>query len=156
MKAYYLTEADDIPGAIDHYKRALELDPQNAVAANNLAWLYGESDQNLAEALRLAWQARKQNNKEPTFAGTLGRIYYKMGNYTLAVDQLLFSVNNALEPNAQNYYHLGMAYSQLGRHLLAQQSLKRAIEIDSNFPGAKEAQLALDNIEIKLALEEIG
>lgn len=146
LKAYYLTAADDIPGAIDHYKRALELDPENAIAANNLAWLYGENDQNLAEALGLAGRARRQNGDEPLFAGTLGWIYYKMGNHTLAVDQLLFSVNHAREPNAQNYYHLGMAYLQLGRDLLAKQSLRRAIEIDNNFPGAEEAQLTLEEI----------
>jgi len=146
VKAYYLTAADDIPGAIDHYKRALQLDPENAIAANNLAWLYGENDQNLGEALGLARLARRQNGNEPAFAGTLGWIHYKMGNYPLAVDQLLFSVNHAREPNAQNYYHLGMAYLQSGRDLLAKQSLRRAIEIDNDFPGTEEAQLTLEEI----------
>ena len=105
LKASYLEVENDIPGAIDHYKRALVLDPENTVAANNLAWIYCENDQNLAEALSLAQRALK-NHPGPLYADTLGWIYYKMGNYSLAVDQLLASVNNTQEPDAQNYYHL--------------------------------------------------
>ena len=63
-----------------------------------------------------------------------------MKNYTLAVDQLLYSVNNRKQPTADNYYHLGMAYYGQGNLSLAKQTLKKALEINPNFAGAQEAR----------------
>jgi len=42
------------------YSRALEIDPNAAVAANNLAWLQAEAGENLDVALNLAQLAKRQ------------------------------------------------------------------------------------------------
>ena len=142
LKAYYLDLKKDLPGAIEYYKKTLELSPENPVAANNLAWIYGQSDQNLGQALSLAAMARKKDPDNPEYADTLGWAYYKMANYTLAVDQLLYSVNNG-QPDGENYYRLGMAYYHKGDNILAQQTLRKAIEMEPSFPGAEEARQIL-------------
>ncbi len=145
LKASYLEMMNNDQEAIGHYKRALQLDPENPVAANNLAWIYCENDQSLEEALTLAHEARQQDPRNPEYADTLGWIHYKMNNFTLAVDQLLFSVNNA-QPKAEKYYRLGMAYYRKGDKILAKQTLRKAMELDPSFPGREEAQNILTEL----------
>jgi Tfp pilus assembly protein PilF len=140
QKAYYLEQSRDISSAIANYRKALALDSNNAVAANNLAWLLCESSGNLEEALSLSQAARKRLPEEPEIAETLGWTYYKMKNYTLAVDQLLFSVNNRKQPSAENYYRLGMALYAKGDLYHAKQTLQKALVLNTKFPGAEEAR----------------
>jgi tetratricopeptide (TPR) repeat protein len=140
LKAFYLQESKDIPGAIAGYRKTLELDPENPIACNNLAWLLSENNLNMEEALSLAKMARKKRPEEPELADTLGWIYYRMKNYTLAVDQLLFSVNNRRQPKAEAYYRLGMAYQAKGDALLAKQTLRKALEVNPSFPNAADAR----------------
>jgi Tfp pilus assembly protein PilF len=66
-----------------------------------------------------------------------------MKNYTLAVDQLLFSIDNRKQPTAENYYHLGMVYYGQGNLSLAKQTLKKALEINPDFAGAEDARTIL-------------
>lgn len=140
QKAYYLSVAGDSSGAAEYYRKALVLDPDNAIAANNLAWMLCEENNNLNEALTLARAAKKKLPDEPEVAETLGWIYYKLKNYTLAADQLLFSVNNRKQPTAENYYRLGMALHAKGDAYHAKQTLRKSLELNSTFPGAEEAR----------------
>jgi len=137
---------------LPNYERTLKLNPNNPVALNNLAWIYSEQDQKLAQAVGLAQAARKSDPDNPTFAGTLGWVYYKLNNYTLAVNHLLFAVNNG-QPIAVDYYRLGMAYYHKGDQTLALQTLRKALELDQSFPGAQEASSVLREIEIPKGLE---
>ncbi len=144
LKGYYLQLAKDTPGAIASYRKAHELDPENVVAGNNLAWLLCEGNTNLEEALSLAKDAKKRLPEDPEISETLGWIYYKMKNYTLAVDQLVFSVNARKQPTAEHYYRLGMAYYAKGDKVLAKQTLRKSLELNPNFPGAGEAKAILN------------
>lgn len=140
LKGYYLQVGKDIPGAAASYRKALDVDSGNPLAANNLAWLLCENAGNIDEALALAQAAKKKAPDEPEIADTLGWIYYRMKNYTMAVDQLLFSVNNRKQPTAESYYHLGMAYYGQGNLSAAKQTLKKALEVNPNFAGAQDAR----------------
>ncbi len=146
LKADYLRVSNDVPGAIANYRRALQLDPDAPVTANNLAWLLCESNINLDEALSLARLARKAAPENPDIADTLGWIYYKKKNYTLAVDQLLFSLNGRRQPASENYYRLGMAYYAKGDLVLAKQALRKSLELSASFPGADEARKILKSL----------
>ena len=143
MKANYLQLSNDIEDAKTAYRKTLALDSNNALAANNLAWLLCEGSGNLEEALSLARSAKKKMPDDPEIAETLGWIYYKMKNYTLAVDQLLFSVNSRKQPSAENYYRLGVAYYGKGDLLTAKQTLRKSLELSASFPGADEARKIL-------------
>lgn len=146
LKAYYLDMMNDVPWAIEHYRRTLQLNAENPIAANNLAWIYAQNNQDLAQAYSLATVARQKDPKNPQYADTLGWIYYKTKNYTLAVDQLLFSVNNG-QPTAENYYRLGMAYYHKGDRILAKQTLSKAMELDTSFQGIAEARKILQELQ---------
>ncbi|MEJ2079901.1 MAG: tetratricopeptide repeat protein [Acidobacteriota bacterium] len=149
MKAYFRDAAKDVPGAIQNYRKCLELfaedSPGYAAAANNLAWLLATKGQSLAEARTLAEKAREEDPDNPHYADTLGWVYYQMGNYTLAVDQLVFSVNQG-NRDAPHYYRLGMAYYKMGDALHAKQTLEKALQTSSDFDGADEARQTLRDL----------
>jgi len=75
-------EQQVIHKANEAYQQALKLQPTFALAANNLAWNYGEYGGNLDEAIALARMAREQAPENPQVADTLGWLYYKKGEYT--------------------------------------------------------------------------
>ena len=78
------------PEAIARYNQALSLQPDFAVAHNNLAWLYATCDdpqfRNPAEALQHATRAVELTQwKEPNFIDTLAEAYYVSGKFADAV-----------------------------------------------------------------------
>jgi Tfp pilus assembly protein PilF len=102
--------------AQSQYREALKLDPQTAVAANNLAWILAESGGNLDEALALARIAKDKLPNSPTVLDTMGWVYYKKGAYASASD--LFTNAVAKDPKSPVYhYHLGLSYFQ-GAHFV--------------------------------------
>ncbi len=61
-----------------HYKKAIETDPKNADAHNNLAWLYYSRGENLDDAERLAIEAINLNpSKGHVYRDTLDKIRQK-------------------------------------------------------------------------------
>lgn len=69
-----------------NYRKALEINPETSIAANNLAWLIADRNQgNLDEALKLAQDTVGRNQKVAGFYDTLGWVNYKKGFYPQAV-----------------------------------------------------------------------
>ncbi len=72
--------------AVAAFLRALELDPQNADAMNNLAYTYSEMGSNLDEAAKLCQQAVVlRPARQAYYLDTLGTIYVKEGKLQGAV-----------------------------------------------------------------------
>jgi tetratricopeptide (TPR) repeat protein len=132
-----------------YYKKVLDLDKNSALAANNLAWNYTQYGGDLDAALTLAQKARELNPNDEGIAHTLGWIYYKKGVYLKAINVLKESSEKLKDRNPTVLYHLGMAYSKKGDNTLAKESLSKALKLDQNFPEAKEAKQALDEIGAK-------
>jgi len=128
--------------AITHYKKALELDPVNIIAKNNLAWIYAENGGNIDVALRLAQEAEEARPDDPSISDTLAWIYVKKQSYENAIKLLQSSVTK--DPKKAVYrYHLGMAYYQAGRKPEAKGALEEALRLEPNFPNAAEAKQIL-------------
>ena len=126
------------------YESAVSADPENAVAKNNLAWLYAEHGGNVDVALKLAEEAREKVPNDPGIGDTLGWIYVKKGSYEAAVENLKDSA--AKDPNNPAYlYHLGMAYYKLGRNAEARKELEAALKMP-NFGDADGARQILAQI----------
>ena len=104
------------------YRKALEIAPETAIAANNLAWLLADNQGNLDEALQLATMAVAKNQAVAGFYDTLGWVYLKKGLNSPAVEKLKKAV--ALEeanakragiPTNPGYrVRLGMALAKSG------------------------------------------
>jgi tetratricopeptide (TPR) repeat protein len=118
------------------------MDPYAVVAANNLAWLHTERDQNLDLALQLAQRAKQRLSSDPRVNDTLGWIYYKKDLVEQAIPLLEESVRDDAG-NPLHQYHLGMAYVLSGAWMKARQPLERALTLKPDFPGANEAKTAL-------------
>jgi Flp pilus assembly protein TadD len=125
------------------YEQALSLDPEMPVAANNLAWMYAETGENLDLALELAQRAARRMPDHPAVQDTLGWIYYKKGLASLAVPAFQKCVDT--EPrNAVFHLHLALAHAQAGEASKARAALQQAIAIDPAMQGSPEARQVLD------------
>jgi len=130
---------DDARGA---YERALQLDGDNALTKNNLAWLLAEHGGNIDLALKLAQQAKEKLYDSPQVTDTIGWVYYKKGVYKTARDYLKQSVDKD-QKNAIFQYQLGMAERKLGNQEEARRDLLNAVTLDPKAPEADLARAAL-------------
>ncbi len=99
--------------AKENYRKALEIQPRLFSAANNLAFLYAETGDNIDQALNLAQSAKESVPDDPYISDTLGWIYYKKNTFSRAIVYLR-EANEKLTKNATIRYHLGMAYLKNG------------------------------------------
>ncbi len=128
--------------AVSYYKKSLLVQPQQPVAANNLAYQMLLDGDMANEALTLAQTARLLMPNSPNAADTLAWAYYCNGTYGFARNLLEDAISTDPK-NATMQYHLGMVYSKLKDKNHAQIHLKNAIAIERNSQAAKDAQKAL-------------
>jgi Flp pilus assembly protein TadD len=129
----------DQAGARDRFEHVLRIDPEAAVAANNLAWIYAVTGGNLDVALQWAQTAARRLPGVAEVNDTLGFIYYKKNLSSLAVSRLKSCVTQQPH-NPVFQYHLGLAYAGSGDEVQARVWLTRALAQSSNFEGAEDAR----------------
>lgn len=111
--------------SIEAYNDVLGIDPENALALNNLAYLYAERGERLDEAMQYAKQAVHAEPENPVFLDTLGWLYYKTGDYRKARE--IIETALSMEPNEPEIYeHLAEIYRVLGEPVKAQEHLDKA------------------------------
>ena len=129
-----------------HYEDALALDPQAAVAANNLAWIYAQRGENLDTALQLAQTAKAQLPNAANVSDTLGWVYYQKGLAPLAITALKQATTQ--DPsNAMTRYRLGLAYLKNGDSKEAHAALEQALKLNPRFDAADDARRRLSEIK---------
>jgi Flp pilus assembly protein TadD len=145
MVGIILQTQGDIKGARERFERAIEIDPEAAVAANNLAWIYAEAGENLDQALQLAQTAQRHMPDAASVNDTLGFVYVKKDLAALAIPPLKASTEK--EPGNPRYqYHLGLAYASAGDAVSARRSLTRSISLKPDFEGAQHARTLLASL----------
>jgi len=130
------------PKAEIYYKKSLQIDPLQPVAANNLAYMMLMNGENADVALTLAQTARRAYPESPSTADTLAWAYYTKGAFGFARD-LLEEATKEQQSDATMEYHLGMVYARLANRSAAITHLKKAISLAPNSPTAKDARDAL-------------
>lgn len=142
-----LARQGKVDAANDHYRRALQLDPHNAVAANNLAASLSDRHEP-GEALGWALAAREDAPANPAIKDTLGWIYYQTKRFDDA-QHLLAEASTALPQHPLVRYHHALALSKLGKQQEALAELKMALSLPGGFPGAERAaqMLAANKVE---------
>jgi len=128
------------------YEQVLKIQPDQAVALNNLAYLLAEEGTELDAALTLAQRAKQKAPNDPMISDTLGWIYIKKGLANNALP--IFTELTAKFPAVATFhYHLAMAHSQRGDNVQAKRALEAALKAN---PQKQELE------DIKKLQQKIG
>ena len=127
------------------YQKALDLQPDNALASNNLAYVILEEGGNIDVALAMAQTARRNMPDSPNAADTLGWAYYQKGAYGTAIDLFKEALKKRPDDATLNY-HIGMAYLKSDRNDLAKQHLERVLKINPSYAKGDDVRKALAQI----------
>ena len=142
--------------AAERNERILELDPNNLVALNNLAWVRCENQDRPQDALRLADRGVRVNPNYADLLDTRGVIHHRLGNLEKAAADLTrcLELMGADDPaSAQAHFHLARVYLEMGRRNDALNELKQALEfheqaaeVDRDIGRLPEAELEEANV----------
>jgi tetratricopeptide (TPR) repeat protein len=113
------------------YEMALVLDPDNHLALNNFAYSLAERGIQLERALVMSTKAVAAQPDNPSYLDTIGWIYYRMGNYRRALEEVSKAVTKG-EASAVVIEHLGDIHFKLGDRAKAVEYWKRALGLDAN------------------------
>lgn len=111
-----------------HYLRALQLDPANVVAMNNLANLLASRPNKLDDARFWAEKALSLQPSNPALADTVGWIYFRQAKYDAARTFLERSLKAQDRPLA--HYHLAAALAGAGDRNRAREEYQLAVAQD--------------------------
>ncbi len=127
------------------YEQILKIDPGNAVALNNLAFLKAEQGIDLESALTMAQRARQKEPKSPQIADTLAWIYIKK-NLSEEAIRIYKDVVVQDPENPAFHFHYGMALLQKGDKA----SAKRELDI-----AMKDGPSKGDKVKIQALLQSL-
>jgi tetratricopeptide (TPR) repeat protein len=134
--------AGNLVDAERRYREVLKNEPRAAIAANNLAAIYLERGENLAEAEHFAALAVDCAPNDPEVLDTAASIALRLRQHGRAIK--LYEQAVAIEPdNATRHYHLGVAYASSEDTGRARQSLGTAVRLKPDLSAAKQALSAL-------------
>jgi putative PEP-CTERM system TPR-repeat lipoprotein len=129
--------------AIEEYQKLLEVDPNNVMALNNLAWLYQEA--NNPEGVKYAERAYKLVPHRPEVIDTLGWLLVQNGDTNRGLVLLQEATTKA--PHLPDIrYHMAAALAKAGRREEARKELDRLIKSNKTFPERDKAEALLEKL----------
>ena len=128
------------------YRKALEINPRYAPAANNLAYLLVLRTNDFDQALQWARVAREALPEDPAVMDTLGLVYFKKGLLDSAIGEFRDSLKRHPD-NPTVLFHLGEAYLSRGDAQDALNAFKKALSLNENFKMATRAKALIKEIE---------
>jgi tetratricopeptide (TPR) repeat protein len=126
-------------------EEVVESDAPLPLARNELAYLLAQEGRDLHRALALASEAVRHHPDDPLLLDTLGSVLLKQNLAEAAARHFQSAVDQAEargESRAAYFYHLGLAFSGMGRNRSAAEAFARALEIEPDFPKAEHARRA--------------
>jgi tetratricopeptide (TPR) repeat protein len=142
------------------FRQALELDPSNAMTLNYLGYMLADKGVRLPEALTLIRKAVEQDPMNGAYLDSLGWVYFKLGQYELAEENLRQAVErDRTDPTVHD--HLGDLYEKTGRIRLAAAQWElslaeyaKSATADVEPGDVAKVQHKLENARVKLAKQE--
>ncbi len=116
--------AGDYSAAEKHYRRSLELIPDNPAALNELALVLAVKDKDLPEALQLIDRAMAMAGPLPTLLDTRATVYIAQKRYQDAIGDLKEALADGPGPEMQ--FHLAVAYRARGETQTARRAWEAA------------------------------
>jgi tetratricopeptide (TPR) repeat protein len=126
------------------YQKVLEIDSNNTVAMNNLAWIMCERLGKYKQALELVEKGLELEPQYIDLIDTRGMVYYRLREFNKAIQD--FSTCIKLYPSSTpsciaSYFHLGRAYAELGKTDLAIEHLNHVLDLESQVGGLSKSDL---------------
>lgn len=121
-------ELGDIKSSTAAYKKALTLNPDNAVVLNNYAYHLSEESKSLKKALEMALRANELSQNNATYLDTLAWIYYKLGLYEEAKKSMQQAISLDRDNSSELALHYGDILEALGNTFMAQTYWRKALE----------------------------
>jgi tetratricopeptide (TPR) repeat protein len=146
MRLAVLLQTSDRPAeAAKLYERVLELQADNLVAINNLAWILCEEQGRPKEAIELAERGLAKAPDYIDLIDTRGMACYRLGQLDKAVQD--FEKCIRLYPSrapaiVASHFHLGRCLAGLGEKARAIEKLNKALELNKELGGLGGADLA--------------
>jgi tetratricopeptide (TPR) repeat protein len=127
------------------YQRVLEIEPDNVIAINNLAWIMCEVQGKPQQALELAQRGLEIAPNYYDLIDTRGVIYYRLGEFDKAVHD--FNKCIELYPGVTSAsigtrFYLARALVKLGQKDKAIQYLNEALKLNSKTGGLSKTDLS--------------
>jgi tetratricopeptide (TPR) repeat protein len=137
LASFYLKEGRG-DKALKLYQAIEEHDPRNAVALNEIGWIYGTSKENPERAVPYLERAVALAPNNPRYVDNLGWMLYVKGDYKEAKTQL-HKARELLPSSPTIAYHLAMTYAKLGDTDTARTHVERALALSDDFDQRDEA-----------------
>jgi tetratricopeptide (TPR) repeat protein len=142
------------------FRQALDLDPSSAMTLNYLGYMLADKGTRLPEALKLIRRAVELEPMSGAYLDSLGWVYFKLGQYELAEDNLRQAVDrDQTDPTVHD--HLGDLYEKTGRIRLAAAQWEISLTEYANSAAADvepgdvaKVQRKLESARVKLAKQE--
>ncbi len=139
LLAELYTIAGEAELAAESYKKILAVQPNNAVALNNLAYDMAVREKKPAEALPLARKAQALAPQDPTILDTVGWLEYLSGN-TAQAAKLLVLAAKAAPGNSEIRLHTAFALSSQGARGAAESELAEALRLNPALEKRSDVQ----------------
>ncbi len=120
--------------------------PDNAEVANSLGYFLAEKGQDLELAEQLVLEAIDSEPGNGAYLDSLGWVYYRLGRYEDALDQLVRAVN-AQPDDPVILEHVGLTMLELGQAVEARDLIRRAISLGGD---RERLQEVLESVESRL------
>lgn len=131
--------ASNVNGAVEQYRRVIDLQPRNATALNNLAYRLAIDQKNPSEALPLATRAATLVPADPRIMDTLGWIHHLLGNHAEAV-RLLAEAARRTPASADIRLHAAHALAAVGSYAAAEAHLQEAVRLSPAIEARPDVQ----------------
>ena len=115
--AVVMEKMSKIDRAIDSLEMAIRQNPNSARACNYLGYLYADNNMKIEESLSLVLRALELEPGNGAYTDSLGWIYYRKGEYRLALEKLLSAEEILRKENSPDpvvYDHIGDTYLKIG------------------------------------------
>ncbi|OSQ40805.1 tetratricopeptide repeat protein [Thalassospira mesophila] len=133
------------PKAEQDFLEALEMEPDQPYVLNYLGYSWVDMGMNFDKAQEMLKRAIELKPDDGFIVDSLGWVYYKLGQYEAAVNELEHAVSLIPDDPTVND-HLGDAYYQIGRHHEAEFQWRRALSFD---PTPEQRKDVMDKLNGK-------
>ncbi len=138
---WYLYKGWNFPEAEKHFRRAIELNPNDAAAHCHFGWFYCSAlipntlysrIYKIDDAINEMKRAVEISPTDPLYQGYLGWLYLYAGQFEEAIPEARKTLQ--LDPNyTMAYYVMGAAYAEMGMNYEAIEAHKKGLAISPGF-----------------------